>query len=210
MSVRLQAFQDGVELEDAHMLSGDEHDSMKDIKKGVTLTCTEYYKLAGKSDVEVECSELLSLDSDTITKHIALNKTPPGAANAGAVITRERDMSRRCIYARCKRGIPEGRDLLPLLWEKASTGAQQEAAHSGSGTRSVYKLSGDRKRPYYAVLGGVSTGRMYATRQEAESALELMLSTSRPDLFSYTAGRLLRCLVRCRLSRYGSQFSTRV
>lgn len=68
MSVRLQAFQDGVELEDAHMLSGDEHDSMKDIKKGVTLTCTEYYKLAGKSDVEVECSELLSLDSDTITK----------------------------------------------------------------------------------------------------------------------------------------------
>lgn len=35
-------------------------------------------------------------------------------------------------------------------------------------------------------MGGVSTGRMYATRQEAESALELMLSTSRPDLFSYT------------------------
>ncbi len=95
-------------------------------------------------------------------------------------------MSRRCIYARCKRGIPEDAIYCPYCGRKQVRERSKKRRTRESGTGSVYKLSGDRKRPYYAVLGGVSTGRMYATRQEAESALELMLSTSRPDLFSYT------------------------
>ena len=95
-------------------------------------------------------------------------------------------MDRRCIYARCKRGIPEDAIYCPYCGKKQVRERSKKRRTRESGTGSVYKLSGDRKRPYYAVLGGVSTGRMYATRQEAESALELMLSTSRPDLFSYT------------------------
>lgn len=95
-------------------------------------------------------------------------------------------MDRRCIYARCKRGIPEDAIYCPYCGRKQVRERSKKRRTRESGTGSVYKLSGDRKRPYYAVLGGVSTGRMYATRQEAESALELMLSTSRPDLFSYT------------------------
>ena len=51
---------------------------------------------------------------------------------------------------------------------------------------SVLKLSGNRKRPYYAVLNGKSAGRMYATRQEAEAALESMLACTRPEVFAYT------------------------
>ena len=93
----------------------------------------------------------------------------------------------KCIYARCKRPIPPDGIFCPYCGRK-QVREQKPKKHRTreKGTGSVYKLSGNRKRPYYAVLNGRSAGRMYATRQEAEAALESMLACTRPEVFSYT------------------------
>ena len=93
----------------------------------------------------------------------------------------------KCIYARCKRSIPPDAIFCPYCGRK-QVREQKPKKHRTreKGTGSVYKLSGNRKRPYYAVLNGKSAGRMYATRQEAEAALESMLACTRPEVFSYT------------------------
>ena len=93
----------------------------------------------------------------------------------------------KCIYARCKRTIPPDAIFCPYCGRK-QVREQKPKKHRTreKGTGSVYKLSGNRKRPYYAVLNGKSAGRMYATRQEAEAALESMLACTRPEVFSYT------------------------
>ena len=77
----------------------------------------------------------------------------------------------KCIYARCKRSIPPDAIFCPYCGRK-QVREQKPKKHRTreKGTGSVYKLSGNRKRPYYAVLNGKSAGRMYATRQEAEAA----------------------------------------
>jgi hypothetical protein len=86
----------------------------------------------------------------------------------------------KCIYARCKRTIPPDAIFCPYCGRK-QVREQKPKKHRTreKGTGSVYKLSGNRKRPYYAVLNGKSAGRMYATRQEAEAALESMLACIR-------------------------------
>lgn len=93
----------------------------------------------------------------------------------------------KCIYARCKRSIPPDAIFCPYCGRK-QVREQKPKKHRTreKGTGSVYKLSGNRKRPYYAVLNGKSAGRMYATRQEAEAALESMLACTRPEVFAYT------------------------
>lgn len=93
----------------------------------------------------------------------------------------------KCVYARCKRPIPLDAVFCPYCGRK-QVREQKPKKHRTreKGTGSVYKLSGNRKRPYYAVLNGKSAGRMYATRQEAEAALESMLACTRPEVFSYT------------------------
>ena len=93
----------------------------------------------------------------------------------------------KCIYARCKRPIPPDAIFCPYCGRK-QVREQKPKKHRTreKGTGSVYKLSGNRKRPYYAVLNGKSAGRMYATRQEAEAALESMLACTRPEVFAYT------------------------
>ena len=93
---------------------------------------------------------------------------------------------RTCIYARCKREIPADAAFCPYCGRKQVRDRTPKKPIRAKGTGSVYKVSGNRKRPYYAVLGGVSTGRMYATRQEAERALEALRATARPELFSYS------------------------
>lgn len=82
---------------------------------------------------------------------------------------------------------PARRHLLPLLRPEAGAGAEaQKTPHQGEGHRQRLQAVGQPKRPYYAVLNGKSAGRMYATRQEAEAALESMLACTRPEVFSYT------------------------
>lgn len=59
-----QAFQDGVELEDAIFVDDkyDTQNAMKDIKPGKSIPVQWGYVLDGKTDVTVEVSELLSFD----------------------------------------------------------------------------------------------------------------------------------------------------
>lgn len=92
----------------------------------------------------------------------------------------------RCNYARCKRQIPDDAVFCPYCGRKQAAARPKRRNTRAKGTGSVYKLSGDRRKPYYAVLNGRSTGRTYATRQEAAAALDEMLASSRPDLFAWT------------------------
>lgn len=91
-----------------------------------------------------------------------------------------------CIYARCKREMPEDAVYCPYCGRKQVVERKRRRNVREKGTGSVYKLSGDRKRPYYAMYNGKSTGRTYATKQEAAAALDAMIATTRPDLFSVT------------------------
>lgn len=92
---------------------------------------------------------------------------------------------KKCIYARCKRTIQDDAVFCPYCGRK-QLHARSTAKHSREkGTGSVYKLSGTRKHPYYAIYNGTSTGRTYATRLEAETALNTMIAAARPELFAY-------------------------
>lgn len=93
---------------------------------------------------------------------------------------------KKCIYARCKRDVPEDAAFCPYCGRKQVRERSRKTCSRAKGTGSVYKLSGNRKRPYYAVRNGISTGRTYATRQEAERALDAMCSAARPELFSWS------------------------
>ncbi len=92
----------------------------------------------------------------------------------------------KCIYARCKRDVPDGATFCPYCGKRQIREKKRKKHYRAKGTGSVYKLSGDRRCPYYAVFNGTSTGRMYSTRQEAEAALDAMVASARPDLFAYT------------------------
>lgn len=65
-----QAFQDGVELENAIMVDGvDSQDLMKDIKPGKSITVKQAYVLADtKNDVTVEVSELWDFSNELIAE----------------------------------------------------------------------------------------------------------------------------------------------
>lgn len=93
---------------------------------------------------------------------------------------------KRCIYARCKREMPEDAVFCPYCGRKQAAERKKRKNVREKGTGSVYKLGGDRKRPYYAVYNGQSTGRTYATKQEAAAALDALITTKRPELFSAT------------------------
>ena len=70
VAVSAQAFQDGVQLELAFMgdFSDEYENSSKEIKTGTTLTCELYYVLTSESEVEVEVTELISLDGTKLVK----------------------------------------------------------------------------------------------------------------------------------------------
>lgn len=69
-AIHTQAFQNGVELETGIVTDDvDEDDnSLKDIKTGATITCTDIFVLSDNSPVEVEASELISFSDDVLTK----------------------------------------------------------------------------------------------------------------------------------------------
>ncbi len=96
----------------------------------------------------------------------------------------------KCIYARCKRELPEDARFCPYCGRKQTAERKPRRNAREKGTGSVYQLSGARKRPYYAVWQGKSTGRTYATRQEAVAALEAMRTASQPEYFAATLGEV--------------------
>lgn len=76
-AVRAKAFQDGIELESAMLIGNKKYDSansMKDIKPGKSIKVQSAFTLDNKkSDVELEVTELISLDSTPLaTKTITL------------------------------------------------------------------------------------------------------------------------------------------
>ena len=76
VAVNPQAFQDGVQLEVAMMdkMSDEANNSLKEIKKGATITCEDYYVLTSKSDVEVEVSETISFSDEKLEKSFKLSE----------------------------------------------------------------------------------------------------------------------------------------
>lgn len=76
VAVSAKAFQNGVELETAIVGDDKKFDSgagMKEIKPGASLKVQSAYVLAGKSEVTVEVSELISFDDSLIaTKTFAV------------------------------------------------------------------------------------------------------------------------------------------
>ncbi len=91
----------------------------------------------------------------------------------------------KCIYARCKRDIPDDAAYCPYCGRK-QTRSPRRRGNREKGTGSVYKLSGNRRKPWVATYKGKSLGRMYATRAEAEAALDAIVSVRRPELYAYT------------------------
>lgn len=92
---------------------------------------------------------------------------------------------KKCIYARCRREIPD--EALFCQWcgrKQVKDTRKRSRREKGSG--SVYKLPGQRRRAWYATLNGKSLGRTYATRAEAEQALEAAVRTRHPELYQYT------------------------
>lgn len=71
VSLYIQAFQDGVELDAAYGISGDDgysaDNSMKDLQTGATLNCQSAFVLTSTSPVEVEASPAFSFSEDMVT-----------------------------------------------------------------------------------------------------------------------------------------------
>lgn len=92
---------------------------------------------------------------------------------------------KKCIYARCKREIADDAVFCPYCGRKQER-AKKRRTYREKGSGSIYKLSGQRKKPWYAVYKGKSTGRTYATKAEAAAALEAIIATTHPELYNYT------------------------
>lgn len=72
-ALMLQAFQDGVEIEQAFdsSLTGD--NASKNLRPGSSLECKALFKLSSTNDVEVEATEFLGMDESMVTKVYTLS-----------------------------------------------------------------------------------------------------------------------------------------
>lgn len=96
---------------------------------------------------------------------------------------------KRCINGRCKQQIPDDALFCQYCgWKQIKERTRKRRTRRANGEGSVYKLGGTQKRsrPWYATYKGKSLGRTFATRGEAEKALEQMIATTHPDLYMYT------------------------
>lgn len=77
-SVYIKAFQDGIELGKALVWSDElpedlaalNENSMKDLRPGASIDCIASFELASTSDVEVEVTELISLDNTPLAVQV--------------------------------------------------------------------------------------------------------------------------------------------
>ena len=72
IALMLQAFQDGIEIEQTFetALTGD--NASKSIRPGASLECKALFKITSTSDVEVEATAAFSFDGDMVTKTYTL------------------------------------------------------------------------------------------------------------------------------------------
>lgn len=86
-----------------------------------------------------------------------------------------------CI--KCKAPLPDGAQFCPACGKKQV----QERKHRkrANGTGSISRLSGNRTKPWQAKKNGVSIGT-YATRHEAQKALERLTDVAVNDKFNMT------------------------
>ena len=87
-----------------------------------------------------------------------------------------------CI--KCKHPLPEGALFCPACGRK-QTATRRKYAKRGNGTGSISRLSGNRAKPWLARRNGVSIGT-YATRSEAQKALERLTDVNVTEKFNMT------------------------
>lgn len=87
-----------------------------------------------------------------------------------------------CI--KCKSVLPDGAFFCPICGKKQAA-VQRKYKKRANGTGSISKLPGNRAKPWQAKKNGVSIGT-FATRGEAQKALERLTDVSVNDKFNMT------------------------
>lgn len=87
-----------------------------------------------------------------------------------------------CI--KCRRQLPEGAAFCLYCGKKQEPDRRKHAKRA-NGTGSISKLSGSRKKPWLARKNGISLGT-YATRAEAQKALERLTDVNVTEKFNMT------------------------
>ena len=87
-----------------------------------------------------------------------------------------------CI--KCKAELPEGAAFCPACGKKQSADPRKHRKRA-NGTGNISKLSGSRSKPWLARKNGVPIGT-YATRAEAQKALERLTDATVTDKFNLT------------------------
>lgn len=96
---------------------------------------------------------------------------------------------------RCRRAIPDESTYCLYCGKRQGTApaAPRKAARRARGTGSVYKLSDVRRtRPWAAVRGGQYLG-YYATKSEAQTALERLAGKELRESYNYTMEQVYEC-----------------
>lgn len=91
----------------------------------------------------------------------------------------------QCIYARCKKQLPEGTKFCPWCGRKQVHETRKKRRRA-NGSGSVYKVGGQRKKPWIAVKDGHSVGGYFATEHDALAALEVYDDVKDVELFNLT------------------------
>lgn len=87
-----------------------------------------------------------------------------------------------CI--KCKAELPPGALFCPACGKKQTADPRKHRKRA-NGTGNISKLSGNRSKPWQARRNGVNIGT-YATRAEAQKALERLTDTDVNERFNYT------------------------
>ena len=88
------------------------------------------------------------------------------------------------ICIKCKAELPEGAAFCPACGKKQVADARKHRKRA-NGTGNISKLSGTRTKPWLARKNGVSIGT-YATRAEAQKALERVTDATITDKYNLT------------------------
>lgn len=90
-----------------------------------------------------------------------------------------------CIYSRCKKEVPVGSSFCPWCGRK-QTRQTRKKHRRANGSGSVYKVSGQRRKPWIALKDGHSIGQYFATEKEAIEALAALEEVKDVELFNLT------------------------
>ena len=88
------------------------------------------------------------------------------------------------ICVKCKKNIPE-ESVYCMFCGKKQVSERKQRRKRANGQGTVFKKSGNRAKQWEAQKGGVSIG-VFATRAEAEKAVERLTDTPVSDLFNLT------------------------